>query len=120
MKRQASVVEKVQANRSKGIYLSAISLAELEYGVTKSLPVRRQENILLLNRLLTIIPTLHFGISETAEYSRIRTYLELNKKQIGSLDTLIAAHALSQSLTLVTSNTEEFGRVPYLKIVNWL
>jgi tRNA(fMet)-specific endonuclease VapC len=38
---------------------------------------------------------------------------------IGALDILIAAHAVSRGLIMVTNNTEHFGRIPQLKIENW-
>ena len=63
---------------------------------------------------------LDFNANSTIVYGRIRTDLERKGTPIGSLDTLIAAHALSQKLTLITNNTKEFKRVPGLKIENWV
>ena len=53
------------------------------------------------------------------KYGEIRAYLERKGTPIGSLDALIAAHALSIGCTLVTNNDSEFGRVPGLKVENW-
>ena len=53
------------------------------------------------------------------EYGRVRAFLEKKGLSIGSLDTLIAAHALSAGLTVVTNNTREFKRVPGLRVVDW-
>jgi predicted nucleic acid-binding protein len=52
-------------------------------------------------------------------YGNIRTYLQKSGIVIGSLDMLIAAHALSLSSILVTNNVKEFERVPDLEIENW-
>jgi tRNA(fMet)-specific endonuclease VapC len=52
-------------------------------------------------------------------YGDLRVRLERQGTPIGSLDMLIAAHALSISCTLVTNNEKEFGRIPSLKIENW-
>ena len=61
----------------------------------------------------------HFD-NAAAIYGRIRADLDAKGHGIGSLDTLIAAHALALSLTLVTNNEREFRRVPDLKVVNWV
>ena len=60
------------------------------------------------------------GYSAAAVYGQLRAYLEQKGLPIGSMDTLIAAHALSLRWTLVTHNTAEFRRVPGLKVVDWL
>jgi tRNA(fMet)-specific endonuclease VapC len=52
-------------------------------------------------------------------YGNIRIQLEKSGQPIGPLDTLIAAHALSRNLILVTNNEIEFQRVKNLKVVNW-
>jgi hypothetical protein len=53
-------------------------------------------------------------------YGDLRAELERQGTPIGALDTMIAAHALSQQCTLVTNNTREFARVPGLAIENWV
>jgi tRNA(fMet)-specific endonuclease VapC len=50
----------------------------------------------------------------------LRTELERQGTPIGSLDTMIAAHALSQQATLITNNTREFAKVPGLNLDNWV
>ena len=52
-------------------------------------------------------------------YGAIRFQLEKQGQPIGPLDLLIAAHALSQKLTLVTNNDKEFKRIKNLKVENW-
>jgi tRNA(fMet)-specific endonuclease VapC len=53
------------------------------------------------------------------EYGRVRAYLEEQGTPIGSMDMLIAAHALSLGCTLITNNEGEFQRVPRLRVRNW-
>ena len=53
-------------------------------------------------------------------YGEIRTELESKGKTIGPLDMLIAAHALSLNLTIVSNNIKEFSRIPKLKCENWI
>ncbi len=52
-------------------------------------------------------------------YGAIRSFMETEGKTIGPLDTLIAAHALSLSLTVISTNTREFSRVPDLECEDW-
>jgi len=53
-------------------------------------------------------------------FDRLRAEVEGKGTPIGPLDTLIASHALSMGVTLVTNNEREFGRVPGLAVENWL
>ena len=60
-----------------------------------------------------------FDASTIWHYGEIRTELEKKGTPIGSLDTMIAAHAKSLNAVLVTNNTKEFNRVKGLTIENW-
>ena len=53
------------------------------------------------------------------EYGRLRAHLEQQGTPIGSLDMLIAAHAVSLNCALATNNVDEFHRVPQLRVQNW-
>lgn len=97
--------------------ISAISVAELEYGVEKS--SRPEQNKQALSQFLIPLTTVDFDYEAAVVYGRIRAYLEAQGTAIGSLDTLIAAQAVSRDLTLVTSNTKEFTRVPGLLLEDW-
>ena len=97
--------------------ISSITLAELQYGVAKSLePSRNQAALLEFCAPLNI---LDFGLSASSAYGEIRSKLESKGNSIGPLDTLIAAHALSISATLVTNNEKEFRKITGLKVENW-
>ena len=97
--------------------LSSITVAELQYGVAKSSQVER--NGLALEQFLAPLAVVDFDASAAVAYGAIRVLLERRGTPIGSMDTLIAAHALSLNVTLVTNNEREFTRVPGLKLANW-
>lgn len=100
------------------IGISSITLAELQYGVMKSSqPTKNQE---ALNKFLTPLEIIDFDYSATLMYGMIRADLERKGMSIGPLDTLIAAHALSLNITLVTNNEREFIRVDGLNVENWV
>ena len=73
-----------------------------------------------LSEYITPLEILEFGEPEAIVYGKLRTYLERHGDTIGAMDMLIAAHALSTRLVLVTNNTGEFGKVPELTIENWI
>jgi len=99
------------------IGISSITLAELQYGIRKS--SQPHKNQAALNQFLIPLEIVDFNFSATIEYGIIRANLEKDGTPIGSLDTLIAAHAKSLNVTLVTNNEKEFIKVPGLDIENW-
>ena len=98
--------------------MSAITLAELRFGVEKSRNGHRAASNLRV--LLTKIAAVPFDEAATLRYGALRALLEKRGDPIGPLDTLIAAHALSAGRTLVSHNTREFRRVPGLRVEDWL
>ncbi len=100
------------------IGISSITAAELHFGVQKS--QRPEENRRALERFLLPLVVARFDENAAAAYGRVRAQLEKQGTPIGSLDTLIAAHALSLDLALITNNVREFERVPGLKVENWV
>jgi len=99
--------------------ISSITHAELQYGVEKS--NNKNTNQDALNEFLlplTILP--FYGEKLVTCYGEIRSLLESKGKTIGPLDMLIAAHALSLNLTIISNNIKEFSRVSNLKCENWI
>jgi tRNA(fMet)-specific endonuclease VapC len=97
--------------------MSVITLAELQYGAEKSArPLHQRQT---LEEFLVPFTILNFDESATLAYGKIRVQLESAGTPIGALDMLIAAHALSRDLILVTRNTKEFRRVAGLKCEDW-
>ena len=116
-RRPQAVLRRFEGYGIGEVGVSSITVAELRYGAEKSL--RPEQNLEALGRFLLPLEVLAFGGGAAASYGRIRAVLERAGTPIGPLDTLIAAHAVSVSVTLVTNNTREFGRVPGLEVEDW-
>lgn len=107
------------SGRSPGeIRMSAITLAELRFGVEKAL--FRPENTERLNELLGIVQADDFPAAATTDFGQIKATLLTHGVTIGPYDMLIAAHARHIGAVLVTNNEREFRRVPGLSVQNWL
>lgn len=96
---------------------SIVAAAELRYGAEKSGSDRLTDRVELL---LSAIEILAFEVPADHHYARLRNHLTRKGTPIGPNDLLIAAHALSEELTIVTANTREFTRVPGLALEDWL
>jgi tRNA(fMet)-specific endonuclease VapC len=116
-KRPKKVINKFKHLAVGEAGLSSITVSELQYGVAKS--NQRELNRQRLNEFSTPLEILTYDESAAEAYGDIRIQLEKSGLPIGPLDTLIAAHALSRSLILVTNNETEFKRVENLKVENW-
>ena len=114
----AQVSRKLKENISAGLYISAITLAELEYGVKKS--AKLEKNRALLAEFVSVVEVLPFDSQAAIEYGELRALLQKAGTPIGAMDMLIAAHAKACGKILVTNNEREFERVPSLKIENWV
>ena len=114
----AQVLQRFKSEIDNGICISSITLAELEYGMQHSSNPIRNEQALL--HFLIPIEILPFDAAAASEYGALRTYLQGLGTPIGPLDMLIAAHARSEHMTLVTNNVREFIRVPELVVENWV
>lgn len=115
--RYQKVVERIQGSSPEDLFLSVVVVAELRYGADHS--ARRRTNHARIDALIEEIEPLDFDLRAAATYGRVRAQLEAGGTPIGPNDMLIAAHALSRGLTVITDNTAEFGRVRGLKVDNW-
>ncbi len=115
--RYPKVIARIQGCTPDDLRLSVVVVAELRYGADHS--ARRRANHARIDTLVEEIETLDFDLRAAASYGRVRARLEASGTPIGPNDMLIAAHALSRGLTVVTDNTEEFDRVKGLKVENW-
>ena len=113
----AQVLTRLKEALHSGICISSITLAELEYGIKHS--SNPEKNAQALIRFLIPFRILPFDAAAAAEYGKIRAHLQSQGTPIGPLDMLIAGHARSEGLILVTNNVREFERVPGLIIENW-
>ena len=118
MKRSSdAVLKRLEKVPVSDVCISVISKSELLYGVEMS-PRKRQDQA-ALNAFLVYVEVLDFPDIASLHYAQIRADLKNAGTMIGANDLLIAAHARSLGLTLVTNNTREFARVPKLTIENW-
>jgi tRNA(fMet)-specific endonuclease VapC len=92
-------------------------MAELRYGAEKSR--RRRSNHGLLDRLAREVRCMDFDLDAARIYGELRTALERKGNLIGPYDMMVAAHALSLRVTVVTDNEDEFRRVRSLRVENW-
>ncbi len=118
MKHQPPEVAERFANCYVGdVVISAITQAELEYGVACSGP-QQDRNRQALDNFLREVPAAPFDGAAALVYGPTR--LATREKQRDALDKLIAAHALSLGVTLVTNNVADFAAYPGLKLENWV
>lgn len=99
------------------IGISSITAAELAYGVSKSRHATKNRQA--LEQFLAPLEVASFDQVAAWAYGRLRAQLEVKGTPIGSMDMLIAAHALSLGVRLVSNNVREFRRVPGLRLANW-
>lgn len=98
--------------------ISTVTLGELIYGAEKSSnPVKNMEVIEGMIARLDVLP---FNTQDSAHFGQLRAELAAIGKPIGPYDTMIAGHARSEGLILVTNNLKEFSRVPGLRVENWV
>jgi tRNA(fMet)-specific endonuclease VapC len=112
-----AVLERFKNYRLGEIGVCSVVAAELAFGVAKSGSARNRHALEMFLAPLTILP---FDERAAWAYGDLRAELERRGTPIGSLDTMIAAHALNLQATLITNNTREFAQVPGLHVANWV
>lgn len=116
LKRRISpLAQRVRANRPADIGISSIVSHELFYGAFKS--QRTGQNVALVDDLQ--FEVLDFDKEDARQAGEIRAVLAARGTPIGPYDVLIAGQALARNLVLITHNTEEFERVPGLRVEDW-
>jgi len=111
------VAHKIRERGEATICTSIIVACELRYGSVKKGPSVLSIKVEEVLGCLKILP---LSIGTDHQYAMLRTQLERKGTPIGPNDLLIAAHALTFELTLVTDNLREFSRIPGLSVENWL
>jgi tRNA(fMet)-specific endonuclease VapC len=114
-RRPATLVEKFEKH-AESLNVSVITAAKLRFGAEKAGRPKLAE---LVEAYLERVAILDWTNEITSHYARIRTELERAGKPIGNMDLLIASHAVSQGMTLVTNNIKHFSSVPDLKAEVW-
>jgi len=112
------VVQKFRDIGVGNICISSITVSELQYGACKSKQIKK--NLKRLEEFLSPFEIVSYDENASKYYGQIRSNLEKQGNVTGPLDMLIAAHALSENLTLITNNEKEFKRVRSLEVENWI
>ena len=97
--------------------ISSVTWGELIYGAEKSNnPASNLDQLEGFAARLEILP---FGDNEAKQFGQVKAELEGKGRVIGAYDMMIAGHARSLGLVLVTNNTREFKRVEGIRVENW-
>lgn len=112
------VFRRLRAYKVGDVGISTVTLSELELGVAKS--QHQERNQQALDEFILPLEIADFDADAARAYGKIRADLEKRGTPIGSLDTLIGAHALALGVTLVTNNTREFSRIHGLNVADWI
>ena len=99
--------------------MSAVTFAELSYGVQASAAAKRKQNQITLDSLALHLAVLDWPQTAAKNYAEIRADLKKRGVQLGAADLMIAAHALAIDAIVVTNNVKDFGRVKGLEVENW-
>jgi tRNA(fMet)-specific endonuclease VapC len=117
-KNPPEVFENLRKLSPDSVGISAITEAELRFGMSNS--SRPEHNHRILDEFLGPFQIVPFDTVAAAHYGVIRSHLKRQGTSIGNMDLLIAAHARSLPVALVTNNMREFERVPELELVSWV
>ena len=115
--KQQNILTRLEHLLRPEIFLSTVTVSELSFGVENSR--FRKANLAALDAFLLDFRVIPFDESAAREAGRVRAELEKKGQRIGALDTLIAAHAKSLGLPVVTNNVADFSRVRGLKVEDW-
>ena len=113
----ASVRHRLATLGEARVCLSSLVVSELWFGVYNSSRIER--NTQALECFLEPFEELAYGKEANRIYGRQRALLKKAGTPIGSLDMLIAAHALTENAVLITNNIREFSRIEGLKLEDW-
>jgi len=103
---------------SGALAISSVTMAELIYGAMKS--AKPESNLRTIEEFAARLTVLDFDTNAAGHYGDIRSNLEAKGTVIGPYDMMIAGHARSHGLILVTNNAREFERVEGMRLENWV
>jgi tRNA(fMet)-specific endonuclease VapC len=115
------LMQRLLKEEEGSIAISVMTVAEISEGIENISDENRKHNIFnAFEYILSSLVILEMNDESAWIYGKIRNNLRKTGQDIGVMDSLIAAHALSQNLTLVTNNSKHFQRIPELKLEHWL
>ena len=100
------------------ICVSSVTYGELLCGVEKS--QARERNSREVEGFIARLEVLDFDFQAAQQFGQVKAELETTGNVIGPYDMMIAAHARSHGLVVITNNTREFSRVNGIRVENWL
>jgi len=111
----SNLARRARREKPADIAISAIVPHELFYGAFKSR--RAVQNVALVDALQFVV--LEFDKEDARQAGKIRALLASKGTPIGPYDVLIAGQAMARNMVLVTRNTDEFERIPGLRLEDW-
>ena len=114
-----ALAAKVQAVPLQQQVMSAVTFAELTYGVQVSAAAKRKQNQSVLDSLVLHLAVLDWPQDAAKHYAEIRADLKKRGAQLGAADLMIAAHARAMGAIVVNNNVKDFARVKGLAVENW-
>ncbi len=115
--RPIQVLKRFDTLKMDQFCLSIITYAEFIYGIQRSANPEKHQSV--VDQFITHVDVLSWDRSAAEHYGQIRADLEAQGNTIGNMDMMIAAHARSHGMVLVTNNEKHFQRVSDLNIENW-
>lgn len=116
-RKPAKVLELIKKRSKESIYISSLTVAELEFGVQNS--AKKEQNRIALLKFLSIFKILNFDDADAIDYGRLKVDLRKKGELIGPIDMLLAAQALNKEFIFVTNNVKELKKVDGLRIEDW-
>jgi len=111
------VFDLIKSKTNEGIFISSLTIAELEFGVQNS--ERVEKNRIALLKFISFFNILNFDDSDAIDYGKIKVKLRKNGEIIGPIDMLLAAQAINKDMIFITNNVREFNRIEGLKVEDW-
>jgi len=126
--RPLEILAKFKSIDADDCVISSIVAAELKYWVARNKKLHESSgntgipkiNEQIINQFLYHLLVVDFDIHAAQCYGELRADLEDRGKLVGNMDLMIAAHAFSLGLVLITNNIKEFKRIPKLQFENWI
>ena len=115
--RPVGILDQIRNHFDQGIFISSLTVAELEFGVSNSR--YPEKNRLALLEFLAPFDYLNYDDEDAIEYGKLKSFLRRSGSIIGPIDLLLASQALAKRMIMVTNNIKEFSRVPDLQVQDW-
>jgi tRNA(fMet)-specific endonuclease VapC len=109
--------ERVRSVPPRDVCISTVTRAELLYGLARKPNASKLAE--LVNAFLAQVRSVAWSFEATAHYADIRAFLEARGDHVGNMDQMVAAHARSEAVPLVTGNAKRFRRIPGLEVLDW-